>query len=102
MYRAKFVAGRELGKFLVDQNRFAEAIELRDLLIGSERSEYLRNLFEYWAESDPVGLFTWMNNTGGSDQRHRGALALDKADSRRKSLSDAEMLQIRTLAFLKE
>ncbi len=100
--RAKFVAGRELGKFLVIRNRFDEAIELRGLLSESERSEYLQNLFEYWANSDPVQLFSWVKSTDRSNLRHRGALALEKADARRKSLSDAEMQQIRSLAILNE
>lgn len=99
--RAKFVAGRELGKFLVVRNRFDEAIELRELLNESERSEYLHNLFGYWAESDPVELFTWVKNTDDLILRHRGVLALEKADARRKSLSDPEMQQIRSLALLK-
>ncbi len=95
--RAKFVAGRGLGEFLVDRDRFSEAIELRDLLAESERSEYLQNLFDYWAKSDPVRLFSWVKNTDRSNLRHRGALALEKADARRKSLSDVELQQIRSL-----
>lgn len=97
--RPKSVATRELGEFLVIRNQFDEAIELRDLLTGSERNAYLQDLFDYWAESDPVQLFLWVNNADPSDLKHRGALALEKADARRKSLSDAEMQQIQSLAL---
>lgn len=100
--RAKFVASRGLGEFLVALDRFTEAIELRDLLIENERSEYLQSLFDFWAASDPVQLFMWVNDAEPSDLRHRGALALEKADARRKSLSDAEMQQIRSLALPQE
>ena len=100
--RAKFVASRGLGEYLVALDCFTEAIELRDLLVENEQSEYLHGLFDFWAKSDPVQLFMWVNDAEPSDLRHRGALALGKADARRKSLSDAEMQQIRTLVLPQE
>lgn len=100
--RPKSVASRELGEFLVDRAQFDDAIELRDLLVGSERREYLQSLFDHWARYDPVQLFAWVTDSDGSDLRQRGALALEKADARRKSLSDAEMKQIRSLALEQE
>ena len=70
--------------------------------MGSEGSEYLKSLFDYWARFDSVQLFSWISSADDSDLRQSGALALKKADARRKSLSDAEMQQIRSLALLQE
>lgn len=100
--RAKFVASRALGEVLIFRNRFDEAIELRKILRESERNEYLQSMFEYWARLSPVQLFDWVSSADRSDLRLSGAAALVQADDRRKSLSDAEMQQIQSLAVLQE
>lgn len=99
---AKFVAGRALGEFLVERNRFDEAIEMRNMLTESDRNEYMQSMFEYWALVYPVQLFDWIKSTDRSDLRQSGATALVKADAHRKSFSDAEMQQIQSLAVLQE
>lgn len=100
--RAKSVATVALGEFLVIRNRIDEAIELRDLLMENERNEYLQDMFDFCARHYPVQLFAWVNSVDQSDLKLRGALALEQADARRKSLSDAEMKQIRSLALFQE
>ena len=100
--RAKFVASRALGEVLIFRNRFDEAIELRKILQESERNEYLQSIFEHWARLSPVQLLDWVNSADRSDLRQSGATALVQADARQKSLSDAEMQQIRSLALLHE